>query len=198
MSRFCRLVDLALTPFITIEVRQHVDLKPSLPLVLAANHRSLADMWVGLAVFSRLGIFPGILFSKRMLPGPLSWFAKGAGVILVGQGGATAAGVDALKAGRSLMIMPEGQLYWNSSNPKELGEIRPGMARMARQTDRPIVPVAVDGTEVVWPKGHWPRWRPGRRRAVVVTLGEPMHVQSDDDQAESDRVMARVSEWLTA
>lgn len=198
MSRFCRLVNLGLTPFITIEVRETVPLSPEGALVLAANHRSLADMWVGLAVFHRLGIYPGILFSKRMLPGPLSWFAKGAGVILVGRGGATEAGVAALAGGRSLMVMPEGKLFWDPTDPKRLGEIRPGMARMARKAGRPMVPVAVDGTEVVWPKGHWPRWRPGRRRNVVVTLGEPTYVSSDDDQAESDRVMAHVSEWLTA
>lgn len=169
------------------------------PVVFAANHRSLADLWVGLSVFASINVFPGILFKKTMLPGPLAQFAEAMGVILVSKGGATEAGISALERGRSLMVMPEGGLHWDEDNPRQLGPIRPGIARMARATERPMVPVAVDGTEIVWPHGRWPRFNPFSRKTIVVTFGPAHRVGADEtDQEAADSVMASVSSALTA
>lgn len=197
MSRFCKLIDRCLSLLITLEVAGRDNIDEDLPAVLAANHRSLADLWVGLATFHRLGVYPGILFNRKFLPGPLAWFAEGAGVILVSAGGATKAGVDALDRGRSLMVMPEAGLFYNPDRPTEIGPVKPGTARMARLADRPMIPITVDGTEICWPKGRWPRWRPGSKTRVIVTIGEATEVIGEDDQAETERVMALVGAELT-
>jgi len=196
MAMFCRLVDRLLSRLITIEVVGRDNIDEDLPAVLAANHRSLADLWVGLAVFHRLNVHPGILFNRKFLPGPLAPFARGAGVILVSKGGATQAGVDALGRGRSLMVMPEGGLFYDPNSPTELGPVRPGTARMARTAGRPMIPVTVDGTEICWPLGSWPKWR-ARGQRVVVTIGDATYAQSEDDQAETERVMALVADRLS-
>lgn len=197
MARFCRIIDRCLSLFIKVELSGRSNINQDLPAVLGANHRSLADLWIGLTIFHRLGVYPGILFNRKMLPGPLAWFAEGAGVILVDKGGATKAGVAALESGRSLMVMPEGQLYWNADEPKQIGPVKPGVARMARMAGRPMIPVAVDGSEIAWPKGKWPRCFPGRRPKVIVTVGDAIHIESEDDQAESERLMSQVSSYLT-
>lgn len=197
MAKFCGLVDRLLSLIITIEVVGRTDIAEDTPAVLAANHRSLADLWVGLAVFHRLGVYPGILFNRKFLPGPLAPLAAGAGVILVSKGGATEAGVAALERGRSLMVMPEGRLYYNPDSPTEIGSVKPGAARMARLSGRPMVPVTVDGTEICWPLGSWPRFRLGRKQRVVVTIGDATLAHSDDDQAETERVMGLVADSLT-
>lgn len=196
MARFCKLISVVIRPYITVEVRGGSGYHDVTPLVLAANHRSLADLWIGLVVFHELGLFPGILFSRRMLPGPLAKLAQAAGVILVDRGGATEAGIEALNRNRSLMVMPEGGLYFDADQPTRLGPIKPGMVRMARGAGRPIAPVAVSGTEVAWPKGKWPKFRPLRPHKVIVTLGPPAEIQLDDDQAEADRIMAGVETLL--
>lgn len=197
MARFCWIIDRVLSIFVSVELRGRASLKEAGPIVLGANHRSLADLWVGLVIFHRLGVYPGILFNRKFLPGPLAWFAEGAGVILVDKGGATKAGVAALNRGRSLMVMPEGALFFNPENPKEIGPVKPGIARMARLADRPMVAIAVDGTEHAWPKGKWPRTIPFRRTPIVVTVGEDLRVESEDDQAESERLMNQVSSFLS-
>lgn len=197
MARFCRIIDRFISVFIKVELSGRTNIDEDLPAVLGANHRSLADLWIGLTVFHRLGVYPGILFNRKMLPGPLAWFAEGAGVILVDKGGATKAGVDALESGRSLMVMPEGKLYWNADSPRQIGPVKPGIARMARMAGRPMIPVAVDGSEIAWPKGKWPRCFPGRRPTVIVTVGAAVNIESEDDQAESERLMSQVSSYLT-
>lgn len=198
LAVLCRIIRFALRAVTRIEIRGADRIGDHPPAVFAANHRSLADLWVGLSIFASIDVFPGILFSQRMLPGPLSRIAQALGVILVRDGGATAAGIDALRAGRSLMVMPEGGLHWDSEDPRQLGPIRPGIARMARAADVPIIPVAVDGTEVIWPHGRWPRPRIGRRQHIVVTFGEPNLVLAEStDQEAADAVMAVVAGNLT-
>lgn len=197
LARICALMALSISPAASIEVRGHHQSLASVgPVVLAANHRSMADFAVGLTVMGRLGVLPGILMARRFLPGPLGWLADQAGIIPVGRGGAVAAGVTALKSGRSLVVMPEGRLHWNPTDPTRLGRIRPGMTRMARLAGRPIVPVAVDGTERVWPKDSVPRVNPMRRKKVVVTIGEPIPTTDEDDQAQAERVMNWVRRTL--
>jgi len=55
----------------------------------------------------------------------------------------------ALKAGRTVVIYPEG----TRSTDGEVGEFRSGALRLARDCSVPIVPVAVLGTAKVLPKG---------------------------------------------
>jgi len=60
-----------------------------------------------------------------------------------------AAARPALKAGRTVVIYPEG----TRSSDGNVGEFRSGAVRLARDCGVPIVPVAVLGTAEVLPKG---------------------------------------------
>lgn len=196
MARFCTLVSRAVDSVVDITLigAERID-RDRLPGVFAANHRSLADLWIGLTVFHRLGIYPGILFNRRYLPGPLAPFASGAGVILVEGGGAVDAGTAALRTGRSLMVMPEGRLYFDPSAPNEPGTFRSGLAVMAHQAKTPIVPIAVAGTEVAWPPGRGPKLSRQPKRSVTVAVGDAVMTEGDPE-SDAGRVRHSIATML--
>jgi|GEM_PF-1031705 len=201
MAVVCLLAKALVAPFARVEIAGRQSLADVGPFVAGANHRSLADLFVGLVAFRHLGVFPSILFNRRFLPGPLSRMAEACGVILVDEGGATKAAVKAVSDGACIMVMPEGGLFFDREAPRRLGPIKPGIARIARLGSTPMVPIAVDGTQKVWPKGSYPRLH-RKRPTVVVTVGEPTPSEfpstgdEHDDQGESDKLMAMVSAML--
>lgn len=197
LAGLCRAVDVVLSRFVNLEVHDDdAKLANVGPFLGGANHRSLADLFIGMAAFHRLDVQPRILFKKSFLPGPMSRLAEFAGVIVVRGKGATAAGVEALENGSSLMIMIEGGLFFDRNQPKSLGPVKQGIARMSRMTERPMVPIAVDGTEILWPKGSWPRLNPFRRKTVTVRVGKPLVSRDEDDQIGADALSHEISELL--
>ena len=85
----------------------------------------------------------------------------------------------ALKAGRTVVIYPEG----TRSTDGNLGEFRSGALRLARECGVPIVPVAVLGTADVLPKGG--RFSPA---PMQVHIGEPI----DPHNASARQLRAQV------
>ena len=71
----------------------------------------------------------------------------------------------ALKAGRTIVLYPEG----TRSTDGTIGEFRSGALRLAQECGVPIVPVALTGTADVLPKGG--RWSPA---PMQVRIGEPI------------------------
>jgi len=183
--------------FADLHVLGRLDLADIGSFVAGANHRSLADLVVGMAAFHRLGVQPSILFKKSFLPGPLAKIARKAGVIVVEGRGATETAAKALQSGASIMVMIEGGLYYNPNEPAELGPVKAGIARIARSAERPMVPISVDGTEFVWPKGRWPRWKSLIDRPVItVRVGDPTMVEGPDDEQEAVRLGEVISAQL--
>ncbi|MGX9790521.1 lysophospholipid acyltransferase family protein [Mycobacterium sp. MMS18-G62] len=76
-----------------------------------------------------------------------------------------AAAGPALKAGRTVVLYPEG----TRSTDGTIGEFRSGAVRLARECGVPIVPVALTGTADVLPKGG--NWSPA---PMQVRIGEPI------------------------
>jgi 1-acyl-sn-glycerol-3-phosphate acyltransferase len=102
--------------------------------------------------------------------------------------------VDRLLAERwSLLVYPEG----TRSRDGRMGKLRSGAAVLAAEHGLPIVPIYVDGTRAVMPKGlSWPRLRPFRRRhRVTLTFGEPIWPREGEHRTE---IMERVREFFAA
>lgn len=74
--------------------------------------------------------------------------------------------IDLLKQGRVVTIFPEG----TRSKDTALKEAEKGFALIARQSDAVIVPIAIEGTEKMLPKGT----KRLRRAHVTVTVGKPL------------------------
>ena len=91
------------------------------------------------------------------------------------------------RAGHNLLIYPEG----GRSPDGWSREHRPGAAFVAKRTGAPVVPVYIDGTGTVLPKGqNWPT----RSRTAVVFGNQLQMEPGEDARAFADRIQARINE----
>lgn len=144
--------------------------------IIASNHLSVID-----SVFVPMSIRRHVAFlAKEQFfagRGAAAAFRRGfmraMGQLEIDRGGGSASssslggGVEVLRAGRLLGIYPEG----TRSPDGRLHRGRTGIARVLLDTPVVVIPVAVQGTEDIMPRGaKFPKL--GRR--VIVTFGEPM------------------------
>ncbi|AGB22424.1 1-acyl-sn-glycerol-3-phosphate acyltransferase [Mycobacterium sp. JS623] len=155
--------------------------------IVVANHSSHADTAVLLAalppkakpVFGAAADYWFDVPVRRFIATSL------AGVLPVRRSGGgsydslLAAVRPALKAGRTVVLYPEG----TRSTDGSIGEFRSGALRLARECGVPIVPVALTGTADVLPKGG--HWSPA---PMQVWIGEPI----DPNTASSEELRASV------
>ena len=74
--------------------------------------------------------------------------------------------IDLLKEGVSCVIFPEGKLTADGT----VGTFGRGASIIIQNSRKPVVPVAIDGSFFVMPKGAWKI----RRRKVTVRIGRPV------------------------
>jgi acyl carrier protein len=165
---------------------------PAGPAVLAVNHTSYLDAVVLVAV---LGPRAYAFAAKREFEAnPLMrLLLKGFGAIFVErfdvQKSAEHADVlvDAVRAGASLVVFPEGTLTRNTG----LMAFRAGAFQVAAQAGVPVVPIALRGVRSVLRDGTWY----ARRAPVAVTLSAPIAPEGVDWSAAvrlRDRVRAEI------
>lgn len=100
---------------------------------------------------------------------------------------------EAVARGRSIIVYPEG----TRSKTGELGPFKKGAFVIAVQTGLPIVPVAISGTNAIWPPGA-KLMHPG---PVDIRFGEPIPTTGltlDDVDDLRSRVRAWIENQLTA
>lgn len=135
------------------------------PLLLAPNHFSQMDhFFVGLYLRRKIRFM-----AKSQLFGPplLTYIYSHGGVFPVRRGHqdeeAFKTAFAILEQSGMLLVYAEG----GRSRTRELGEVRPGIGRIALETGVPVVPVAVHGSASVR------RWKRLRFPKVTVQYGEP-------------------------
>jgi 1-acyl-sn-glycerol-3-phosphate acyltransferase len=102
---------------------------------------------------------------------------------------------DLLKAGKALIIYPEGTRVESGV----LAKPEPGAGFIAQKTGCPVLPVGLSGTRECLPKGaHWPR-----RTPVTIVFGKPFTVASKrpngtrvSHQEAADAIMLHIAELL--
>ena len=169
------VLKILLTPVLRLVFRirsegtQHVPRRG--PAILASNHRSFIDsIFLPLVVRRRVTFVAKAEYFESW---KTAWFFRAVGMIPLKRGGgsaserALAAAREVLDKGGILGIYPEG----TRSPDGRLYKGHTGAARLARDCDAPIVPVAQLGTNEVQPIGAmWPKLF----RQVKVKLGEPI------------------------
>jgi 1-acyl-sn-glycerol-3-phosphate acyltransferase len=146
---------------------------PSGPAVLASNHDSLLDIPI-LAVATPRPVW--FMAKAELFKGSFSsWFFHVLGGFPVRRAGYDLAAVRAALAvigsGRLLGMYPEG------TRASFLQAFLPGAAWVALATGVPLVPVGITGTAQAMPGGSvLPR-----RSRVVISFGEPMEIEREDD-----------------
>ena len=145
------------------------------PFLLVANHRSLADPpIIGWAVGHKVGRVIHFMAKEEMRRWPIiGWLAEGSGVFFVRRGegdrSAQRAALRLLAEGRPIAIFPEG----TRSKDGRLGPAKPGAALLAIRSGAPLLPVAITGTERLFPG----RSRVPHRTRVVVRIGPPFTLE---------------------
>lgn len=177
-------------PFMTLHVDARADLGDEV-ILMAANHRSLLDVFVALISCYRLKrptrFIVGRVFFKR--PG-MGAFLRAIGCIEGGRkSGAGAVASEAILGGSSCAIMPEGAIQ-NTDSQRILGPLLPGVSEIWTQTRCPFVAVGIAGAGLVWPEGRniprRPHLRKTRRPVVRVRLTEL--IQPGDEPCSLERV----------
>lgn len=140
------------------------------PVILASNHRANVDPPYLSLVTARQMHF---MAKEELFRVPVfGRIFRGVEAFPVKRGTADRAAlrraVDLLKQGRVVMIFPEG----TRSQDTSLQEAEKGFALIARQSNAVIVPIALEGTEKMLPKGSSRL----RRAPVTVTVGRPLTV----------------------
>lgn len=161
----------------TIEGREHVP--SSGPLILAANHLSLADPIILGGIFPRPVRF---MAKQELLRNPLvsvlvPWY--GAFTVRRGEADRVAyrRALRVLEDGEVLGLFPEG----TRSRTGGLQAARSGVGLLALRTGAPIIPVGIVGTEHLGPK-RLLRSRP----TVIVRIGRPLIVDRHERSTRSE------------
>ncbi|HEX9967386.1 MAG TPA: lysophospholipid acyltransferase family protein [Solirubrobacterales bacterium] len=136
------------------------------PVLLAPNHFSQMDhFFIGLYLRRQVRFM-----AKSQLFGPpvLTYVYSHGGVFPVRRGHkdeeAFKTVFTLLDQGEMVLIYAEG----GRSRTGELGEVKPGIGRIALESGVPVVPVAIHGSESVR------RWKRFRFPRVTVQFGEPL------------------------
>ena len=170
--------------------------------VVIANHRSFFDVAVALVVFRRLGRYPRVIVASNWFEGPVTGrLLRLAGAIPIDRTDPAlhlAAARRVLGAGIPIVILPEGTLSGEPGRPTTTGEFKTGAARIAAHCGAGVWPVAIVGSDDVWPKGAT-RPRFGWRTSRHVLLHGHDHllaVDGDDPRVATDRLRGTVTELL--
>jgi len=143
------------------------------PVLLAPNHFSQMDhFFVGLYLRRQIRFM-----AKSQMFGPpiLTYIYTHGGVFPVRRGRhdeeAFKTAFTILEQGGMLLVYAEG----GRSRSGELGEVKPGIGRIALESGVPVVPVAIHGSAGVR------RWKRFRFPKVTVQFGEPVSFPVEDD-----------------
>jgi 1-acyl-sn-glycerol-3-phosphate acyltransferase len=177
------------------------------PAIFVANHASHVDTGLLLSVLPRRFRHKAVVaaaadhFFDRRWKAHL--WALGLGAVPIERhrvnrrSADTAAGL--LEDGWNLVIFPEG----GRSPDGWFQEFRGGAAYLARRTGRPVVPVHIEGTWRIWPKGGSAL----RRHRTRITFGTPLTpVEGEDARRFGARIETTLatmadesrSDWWTA
>lgn len=141
---------------------------PDYPVLYAAKHQAMYETFEMIRLLDQ----PAVVLKRELLSVPL-WgkVVANYGAIPVDRDGSAsalrtmlAAARRAVKAGRPLLIFPEGTRVPVGEAPP----LRPGFAGLYRAAGLPVVPIALDSGHV------WPRRGPKRPGVVTIRFGDPI------------------------
>ncbi|HEY51010.1 MAG TPA: 1-acyl-sn-glycerol-3-phosphate acyltransferase [Dehalococcoidia bacterium] len=166
------------------------------PLLVAANHLSLADPPImGLSI-NRQAMF---LAKEELFRSRVSrYFVQNYGSFPIRRGGMNR---DALRfaeqwfgRGRALIVFPEGR----RSMEAQMVDAFSGPALIAVRNGVPILPVGISGTEKITGSTWWLR-----RPRITVNIGRPFHLPSVNGKVTKEQlaeftgsIMAQIAELL--
>jgi putative phosphoserine phosphatase/1-acylglycerol-3-phosphate O-acyltransferase len=192
-----------LFPYARFELAGLEHIPPTGPVLLASNHRSYFDVVALALVAARLGRPVRAMAKAELFDAPVvATVARALGGIRVEREGDTstayAEALSALKAGEVVIILPQGTIPRGEAFFDTTLRAKTGVARLAHESGAPVVPIALWGTEHVWPRSarvpnvtsllHPPK--------ITVTVGGALTTLKGDLEQDTRRVMDAISELL--
>jgi putative phosphoserine phosphatase/1-acylglycerol-3-phosphate O-acyltransferase len=171
-------------------------------VIAVFNHRSYFDGTVVGAVLGQTGRSFRFLGKKEVFDAPvIGAFSKMAGGIRVNRSSGSDEPLDqaikVLQAGEAIALAPEGTIPRGPAFFATELSGRWGAARLAAATKAPVVPVALWGTEKVWPRSsRLPKLSFNERPEIRVRIGDPVPLGYRSADADTKRIMAALVDLL--
>lgn len=169
---------------------------PDARVVMVANHRSLADVFIAIEALHHYHLPARCLVRAKYFESRLAgaWL-RAVDCIPAGDGKRESIDIalDTLHDGRPVAVMIEGKIVPPDRRDADgMGEIRPGFVEIARKAGVDIMPIGVVGSDEIWrSRGALPRipWR--GRPEVVLRTGRLISVEgkTDDEVVAETRTM---------
>lgn len=163
-------------------------------VLYAGNHRGLADIPVGYITVPTL---TGFVAKKEMQHIPFfSWWMRNMNCLFLDRENMKEGlktilkGIDNIKAGYSMFIMPEGT-RGHGADETDMLPFKEGSLKMSEKTGCPIIPVAITGSSAVF-EDHVPWVKPG---LITIHYGEPIY-PNDLDKETRKRLGMLVQERI--
>lgn len=163
----------ALNPFWRLEVEGVERLNTGGPYLICSNHQSMMDVLVLMALRSDYKWVSGVRFFKIPM---LAMYMRMTGYIAADlKNPFSAKGIleecaGWIDKGVSVGLFPEG----TRSASGRLGSFKAGAFRVALENDVAVLPVAIDGTRQIMPKGSWTWLGESPFKTVRVRVLEPV------------------------
>jgi len=180
------LYRLLLAPWMRRFIVEGVAHIPPGPVIYAATHTSMADTPLILRALGRHGDRVVVtaardFFFRRSRPAFGPFVALAFGAVPIDRTGSPRQSLnDAitwLRSGYSVVIYPQGKIPDHSEDGSRLYR---GVALLARQARRPVVPVRIVGAAELLPASiHWPR-----RATVCITFLSPILYDETENAAQ--------------
>jgi 1-acyl-sn-glycerol-3-phosphate acyltransferase len=163
--------------------------------VLAVNHTSYLDFMEVGVVGRRSGRNVRYMMKAELEHGIVGFLMKHCKAIGVDRAAGAQSfdrAVQVLRDGELVVVYPEATI----SRSFELKEFKSGAARMALESDRPIIPLTIWGAQRIWTKGL-PRQLGRHNFPIHIRIGEPLVAEGAADEITM-KLRARMSDLLTA
>ncbi len=145
--------------------------------VFVANHASMLDPALLMAMSLRYDCILRPLYKSEFGKNRfVTWFFSRVGAIPLKRGTADMRAirraVNALKRGENVLLFPEGTRVWD---PHERPELHGGFSIIAQTAGCEVVPIAIDGSELINPHKRFKVCRPAK---VRVRFGMPVSLDA--------------------
>ena len=193
----------SLMPYVRFDIDGVEHIPAAGAAILVSNHRSYFDSAAMSIVIGQSGRTARFLGKKEVFDAPIvGQLATALGGIRVDRGTGSdeplQAAADALAGGEVVALMPQGTIPRGPAffDPELKG--RWGAARLAQMTRAPVVPIALWGTEHVWPRSsRLPNvLNVSDPPEVRIRVGEPVALKYRSLDADTKRIMAAISKLL--
>ncbi len=168
------------------------------PALVVFNHRSYFDPTVMGLVVAKAGRSVRGLGKKEVFDVPIAGrLMKALGGVRVerasGSNEPLELAAKALRGGEVVMMAPQGTIPRGPAFFDPELKARWGAARLAAMTGVPVIPVAMWGTEKVWPRSaRLPKLTLTNRPKVTAVVGKPIELGLTDPDQDSKDIMAAI------